>query len=91
MFAFHAGIIDAGSTDGGICANNEKAVAIVLNGSDEIGTSAANFTYRCQPNDRGRYRLTSAEWRARCPIRVLRSHSQASLWAPRAGIRYEGL
>jgi hypothetical protein len=41
--------------------------------------------------DRGRYRLTAANYRSRCPIRVLRSHSLNSIWGPKAGVRYEGL
>ena len=92
MFAFRDGIIDSKTTDGGICADAYGAYAIVLKDHDEVeGSCATRFTYRCRPKDTGRYRLTSAKDKSRYAIRVLRSHSLASLWAPRAGIRYEGL
>lgn len=92
MFAFRDGIIDSKTTDGGICADAECAYAIVLKDDDEVeGSWAHKFTYRCRSNDKGRYRLTSGRLTSRFSVRILRSHSLASLWAPRAGIRYEGL
>ncbi|KAF2087127.1 hypothetical protein K490DRAFT_57197 [Saccharata proteae CBS 121410] len=92
MFAFYAGIIDLACTDGGICANPKGAYAIVMKGADEIYTDSPDvFRYRCHSDDPGRFRLTAADFRSRYPIRVLRSHTLTSMWAPRAGIRYDGL
>jgi hypothetical protein len=60
--------------------------------SDEAnGSSLNSFTYKCGATDRGRFRLTTANFRSRYPIRVLRSHALSSLYAPRAGLRYDGL
>jgi hypothetical protein len=92
MFAFRDGIIDEKCTDGGICWNENGAYAIVMKESDEIGDDAPlNFTYKCSEHDRGKYRLTSTDFRSRYPVRVLRSHTLCSLWAPRVGLRYDGL
>ncbi|KAL1642974.1 hypothetical protein SLS58_005216 [Diplodia intermedia] len=91
-FAFHAGVIDLNCTDGGICANKHGAYAIVMKDNDEQYTETPDkFKYRCKSNDPGRFRMTSADFKSRYPIRVLRSHTLNSLWAPRTGIRYEGL
>jgi hypothetical protein len=49
------------------------------------------FKYHCDTHDHGRFRLTSAHARSCYPIRVFRDHWSKSLWAPRAGIRYDGL
>jgi len=49
------------------------------------------FTYRCYKPHPGRFRLTAADARSRYPIRVLRSHNLTNLWAPKVGVRYEGL
>jgi len=92
MFAFREGIIDSKCTDGGICYDSNGAYAVVLNENDEVaGASSNEFTYRCRYNDPGRYKMTAADFKSRYPLRVLRSHSLSSLWAPRAGLRYEGL
>jgi hypothetical protein len=92
MLAFRDGIIDDKCTDGGICYNELGAYAVVLMGSDEDNSpSPESFTYRCHTRDRGRFRLTSADFRSRYPVRVLRSHTLSSLWAPRAGLRYDGV
>jgi hypothetical protein len=91
MFAFHEGIIDQHCTDGGIVADKNGAYAIVMKDSDEIEEGVpSRFVYRCKPNDSGRFRLTAATSVSRIPVRVLRSHSSSSMWAPRAGLRYEG-
>src|SRR6186713_1241275 len=91
MLAFREGIIDQISTNGGIVANQNSAYALVMKDSDEVEQgSSYKFTYRCKPHDPGRFRLTAADYRSRHPVRVLRSHSSSSMWAPRAGIRYEG-
>ncbi|KAF2104593.1 hypothetical protein NA57DRAFT_70799 [Rhizodiscina lignyota] len=92
MLAFRDGIIDCKSTDGGICVDKHGAYAILMKDDDEIASSNPHrFTYRCRPTDKGRYKLTAANFNSRHPIRILRSHSLSSLWAPRAGVRYDGL
>jgi hypothetical protein len=55
------------------------------------GPTPEVFTYRARNYDRGRYRLTAATRDSRRPIRILRAHGLRSLWAPKAGVRYEGL
>lgn len=92
MFAFRDGIIDDKCIDGGICFNELGAYAVVLTDADEEKSpSPDEFTYKCQTGDRGRFRLTAADFRSRNPVRVLRSNNLSSLWAPRAGLRYDGL
>lgn len=92
MFAFREGIIDLRCANGGICYNSQGAYAVVIRGDDEArANSPKSFTYRCRPQDRGRFRLTSADHRSRHVIRVLRSHGMTSSWAPRVGLRYDGL
>ncbi|KAF2790498.1 hypothetical protein K505DRAFT_79148 [Melanomma pulvis-pyrius CBS 109.77] len=92
LFAYHAGIIDLDSTEGGICFDKYGAYAVLLKDTGEVDASSeASITYRCRDNDQGRFRLTSATSRSRLPIRILRSHSLSSIWGPKAGVRYEGL
>ncbi|KAF2148526.1 hypothetical protein K461DRAFT_248039, partial [Myriangium duriaei CBS 260.36] len=92
MFAYHAGIIDSGIPSGRIISDRHGAYALVLNGWDELDSPDPNaFTYKAKSNEPGRFRLTSATSASRQPIRVLRTHSLHSFWAPRAGIRYDGL
>jgi hypothetical protein len=92
LFAYHAGIIGVESIDGAITFDQHGAYAVVLDDSSEIeASSETHITYRCGLMDRGRYRLTAANFRSRSPIRVLRSHSLNSIWGPKAGVRYEGL
>jgi hypothetical protein len=92
MFAFRDGIIDGMCTGGGICYDERAAYAIVMKDFDEMdGSSLSSFTYRCAGNDRGRFRLPTSNFRSRYPIRVLRSHTLSSFYAPRAGLRYDGL
>jgi hypothetical protein len=92
MFAFRAGIIDGSCVEGGICFDDKGAYAIVMKGSDERdSTCPDSFTYRCNQQDKGRFRLTSATFRSRYGIRVLRSHSLVSMYRPQAGLRYDGL
>jgi hypothetical protein len=54
-------------------------------------TTAEAFTYRALENHSGRYRLTAGQVHSRQPVRILRSHTLSSPWAPRAGVRYDGL
>ncbi|KAF2194884.1 hypothetical protein K469DRAFT_650869, partial [Zopfia rhizophila CBS 207.26] len=92
LFAHHSGIIDLAATEGGICFDDFGAYAVLLKDSDEVeGPTPSNFTYRCHRKDKGRFRLTSADFKSRYLVRVLRSHNLNSLWAPRAGVRYDGL
>jgi hypothetical protein len=92
LFAFADGIIDSVTADGGIVSDANGAYAILMAGNDEVsGPSFEAFTYRAKNSDRGRYRLTAATRESRQPVRVLRSHSLRSFWAPKAGVRYDGL
>lgn len=63
----------------------------MTNTEEADGTSPHAFTYRCRNDGRGRYRLTAASPDSRHPVRILRGHSLRSFWAPKAGIRYDGL
>lgn len=92
LFAFRDGIIDLSTTDGGIVHDDKGAYAILLRTTDEVeGANAEAFTYSARADDNGRYLLTAGTESSRHPVRVLRSHNVMSQWAPRAGIRYEGL
>jgi hypothetical protein len=63
-----------------------------MTAEEEIhGPDPETFTYRARNEDAGRYRLTSATKESRDPVRILRSHSLRSFWAPKAGVRYDGL
>lgn len=93
MFTFRDGLIDGQTLRGGICYNQHGAYAIVLCDEDERNCdSPQKFTYRCRPNEPGAFKLT-----ARCYerdnnlIRVFRTHALHSLWAPTAGIRFDGM
>ena len=91
-FAFHDGIINNIGHDGGIVYDDNGAYALVLNGSDEFDSDDPNsFKYHTRPSDKGKYRLTAADVQSRHPIRVLRMHTLHSMWAPKVGIRYDGL
>ncbi|KAI9705689.1 MAG: hypothetical protein M1820_005099 [Bogoriella megaspora] len=92
IFAFRDGIISDIGTTAGIVYNAGGAYAIVLADQDEFESEDPNtFWFHTKPGDRGRYRLTSANESSRYPIRVLRSHTLHSPWAPKVGIRYDGL
>ncbi|KAL1584640.1 hypothetical protein WHR41_06829 [Cladosporium halotolerans] len=92
LFAFYAGMIDSCTPQGGIVSDSKGAYAVFLTDDDEISASSAEkFVYRARNGDKGRYRLTAATIDSRHPVRILRSHTLRSFWAPRAGIRYEGL
>ena len=92
VFAFKSGIIDSAETAGGVTCDTHCAYAVLLTNDEEVHSpSPEAFTYRARPTDAGRYRLTAATRESRQPIRVLRSHSLRSFWAPKAGVRYDGL
>lgn len=93
MFAFREGVIDLASTNGGICSDGNGAYALVLKGSDEAESMITmdSFRYLCRRGDSSVFQLTKASPAQRTPIRVFRSHTLTSLWAPMAGIRYDGL
>lgn len=92
LFAFRAGIIDSSDSIGGITSDNLGAYAILMTSDEEVlGPSAEKFTYRARADDLGRYRLTAATRESRLPVRVLRAHGLRSFWAPKVGVRYDGL
>ncbi|KAG8623046.1 hypothetical protein KVT40_008022 [Elsinoe batatas] len=92
MLAYHASIIDSGNPLGRIIADKHGAYAIILNERDELDSPRPEiFTYKAKSTEPGRFRLTAATPASRQPIRVLRAHSLRSFWAPKAGLRYDGL
>lgn len=92
LFAHRAGIVDSGSSEGGIVSDSAGAYAVIMTHGDEIpGSTPDTFQYRARDRDPGRYRLTAGTPESRHPIRILRSHSLRSFWKPRAGLRYDGL
>lgn len=92
MFAFHAGVIESGDPTGRIICNKTAAYGIILTEGDELNDSDPHeFVYPTKPDDPGRYRLTSAVRDSREAIRVFRCHTLRNCWAPRVGIRYDGL
>jgi hypothetical protein len=91
MFALRDGIIDSQCVNGGICCDDRAAFALVMRETEEIqAENPSNIVYRCRLGDASCFRLIHVCRDGR-PVRVLRSHSLASLWAPVAGVRYEGL
>ncbi|KAI7459570.1 hypothetical protein KC351_g17643 [Hortaea werneckii] len=92
LFALYAGIIDNSDASGGIVADANGAYAVVMTAGDEVkGSSPDILVYRARTDDTGRYRLTSGTPESRHPVRILRSHSLRSFYAPKAGLRYDGL
>ena len=92
LFALRDGIIDSADPAGGIVADVNGAYAVLMTEDAEIKSpTPEGFTYRAKHEDRGRFRLTAATRESRGPVRILRSHSLRSLWAPKAGVRYDGL
>jgi hypothetical protein len=92
MFAYHDGIIADSSSNGGVTTCHTQAYALLLTDGDELDCSdPAHFTYRSTRGDSRRYFLCAGTLASRRPIRVLRSHTLRSFFAPRAGIRYDGL
>ncbi|KAI7012539.1 hypothetical protein D0867_14889 [Hortaea werneckii] len=92
LFALYAGIIDNSDANGGVVADANGAYAVVMTEGDEVkGSSPDKFVYRARADDTGRYRLTAGTPESRQPVRILRSHSLRSFYAPKAGLRYDGL
>ncbi|TKX24971.1 SAD/SRA domain-containing protein 1 [Elsinoe australis] len=92
MFAYHARIIDSGNPLGRIISDKSGAYAVILNELDESDSPRPEvFTYKAKASEPGRFKLTAATPGSRQPIRILRSHSLRSFWAPKAGLRYDGL
>ncbi|KAI7532972.1 hypothetical protein KC331_g13306 [Hortaea werneckii] len=92
LFALYAGIIDNSDANGGVVADANGAYAVVMTEGDEVkGPSPDKFVYRARIDDTGRYRLTAGTPESRQPVRILRSHSLRSFYAPKAGLRYDGL
>jgi hypothetical protein len=92
MFAFHDGIIANTSSNSGVTTCYTQAYALLLADGDELDCSdPAHFTYRSTRGDSRRYLLCAGTLASRRPIRVLRSHTLRSFFAPRAGVRYDGL
>jgi len=85
-------MLDSADPKGGIVADSKGAYAVLLTGGDEIaGETPERFTYRARHGDKDRYRLTAATIDSRQPVRILRAQTLRSFWAPRAGVRYEGM
>jgi hypothetical protein len=92
MFAYHDGIIANSSSNSGVTTCYTQAYALLLADGDELDCSdPAHFTYRSTRGDSRRYLLCAGTLASRRPIRVLRSHTLRSFFAPRAGVRYDGL
>lgn len=91
LFAFRDGIVDSASADG-VVADSGGAYAVLMAGDEEVaGQNADSFVFRARLNDKSRYRLTSGTPESRSPVRILRSHTLRSFYAPKAGLRYDGL
>ncbi|KAF1986907.1 hypothetical protein K402DRAFT_463414 [Aulographum hederae CBS 113979] len=92
VFAFRDGVIDSNCIDGGICFDTAGAYAIVLHELEEMeGSTQDVIFYQAKKDDVGRYKLTSADFKSRYPLRIFRTHKMVSFWAPVVGVRYEGL
>ncbi|THW39345.1 hypothetical protein D6D25_04851, partial [Aureobasidium pullulans] len=92
MFAFHDGIIANVSSDSCVTTCFQQAYALLLADGDELECDdPAHFTYRSTSGDARRYRLCAGTLASRQPVRVLRSHTLRSFFAPRAGVRYDGM
>jgi hypothetical protein len=95
MFAMRDGIIDRSSYNAEgrrIVFSGNQAFAVMMDSDEEIWSpDPYTFTYRANSNDPGRYRLTSATRDSRGPVRIIRCHTLRSFWAPKAGVRYDGL
>lgn len=75
----------------GITANEDGAYAVVMTDEEEIesGREGVIF-YKASSTDPGRFQLMK-NLTSRAPVRILRTWKLKSIWAPKAGIRYDGL
>ncbi len=75
----------------GITADEDGAYAIVMTDQEEIDTGRVGVTlYQASSTDPGRFRLMK-NITSRAKVRVLRTWRLKSRWAPKAGLRYDGL
>jgi hypothetical protein len=87
--AYRDGIIHGSGH--GITYDDEQAYAILMTGDQETGTELEGvIRYQAEPADPGRFKLLKNHLSKR-PVRVLRSWKLDSKWAPKAGLRYDGL
>lgn len=93
MFAFRDGVLDLRSLSGGICHKGGSAYAIILKHNEETNSEATpgQFSYKTKQQNPGFHSLTAHSSRNTACIRVFRTNSLSSVWAPVAGIRYDGL
>ncbi|KAI9721835.1 MAG: hypothetical protein M1812_002171 [Candelaria pacifica] len=88
-YAYLDGIID--DSRDGITADEEGAYAILLGKDQEIDSGRPDMiVYKATSIDRGKFMLMR-NLKSRLCVRILRSWKQDSVWAPRAGVRYDGL
>lgn len=75
----------------GITANEDGAYAVVMTDEEEVesGREGVIF-YKASSRDPGRFQLMK-NMTNRGPVRILRTGRLKSIWAPKAGIRYDGL
>ncbi|KAI9875977.1 MAG: hypothetical protein M1830_007618 [Pleopsidium flavum] len=87
--AFRDGMLD--DSNDGITADEDGAYAIVMTDQEEIDTGRVGvIIYQAFSTDPGRFRLMK-NITSRARVRVLRSWRLKSTWAPKAGLRYDGL
>ncbi|KAI9701184.1 MAG: hypothetical protein M1836_001853 [Candelina mexicana] len=88
-YAYQDGIID--DSRDGITADEDGAYAIVVRDDHEIDSGRPDMmVYRATGTGRGKFMLMR-NLNSRACVRVLRSSRSKSEWAPRAGVRYDGL
>ncbi len=88
-YAYQDGIID--DSQDGVTADEDGAYAILLRNDQEIDSGRSDMVvYKATSTDRGKFMLMR-NLNSRVCVRVLRSWRSESEWAPRAGLRYDGL
>ena len=87
--AYRDGVIH-GSMNG-ITADRNGAYAIMMTDGEEIKTGRHDvIKYKALQSDPGRFKLMHGV-PTRNPVRVLRTWRLKSPWAPKGGLRYDGL
>ncbi|SLM41364.1 SRA-YDG [Lasallia pustulata] len=87
--AYRDGVIH-GSTNG-ITADRNGAYAILMTDGEEVKTGRHDvIKYKALQSDPGRFKLMQGV-PTRNPVRVLRTWRLKSPWAPKGGLRYDGL